>query len=118
MAIDDRPLQENRTIIVLPWEIDSPEWIMDKDGKLLPVTSTAQWFEVIKPQVKVSGLVGMDGEEREEETLEFHSINDFKPKMIQEQSEILKDIVTYKMESKRIAEKLYKSKKLRQILGE
>lgn len=113
---DDRPLLENRTIVILPWETDTPEWIKDDDGNLLTITSTAQWFEVVKPQVMVSGLLGLDGEEQEEEILDVHSLTDFAPKQMQEKSATMAHIRTICDENGKIAEKLAKSRKLRLLL--
>jgi hypothetical protein len=113
---DDRPLHENRTIIILPWETDSPEWITDDDGNLLTITSTAQWFEVVKPQVVVSGLVGLDGEEQEEEILDVHALTDFSPKQMQGKSAAMTHIRTMCDENRKIAERLAGSRKLRQLL--
>lgn len=113
---DDRPLHENRTIIILPWETDTPEWIKDDDGNLLTITSTAQWFEVVKPRVAISGLVGLDGEEQEEEILDMHALAEFSPKELQEKSATMTRIRTISDENKKIVEKLAGSRKLRLLL--
>lgn len=119
MPVDDRPLQENRTIIVLPWDVDSPEWIKDEEGNLLPIKSLPEWFQAVKPEAKVEGLVGLDGEEKDNpETFEFQSMSDFRPEALQERSATLQEIITFCEENEKIAKKLSKSKKLRQLLGE
>jgi predicted component of type VI protein secretion system len=118
MAVDDRPLQENRTIIVLPMDGDETRWIKDEEGNLLPIKSMEQWFDAVQPEVIVSGLRTLNGAEEAEESFRFSSLKDFSPEALRSQSQTLKDITFVKSENEAISKKLNKSRKLRQLLGE
>ena len=118
MVTDERSPQENRTIIILPLDVEEPAWIRDNEGNLKPVTSLKQWFEALNHPIVVSGLKSLDGDGEREERFVFKSVKEFAPEEIMKKSNIMKEIALFKAENELIQKRVGKLRKIRQLLGE